>query len=868
MNAAREHRVKSAFHEASLLSSDARRVLLLGLRHTDPDVAAEVESLLEHHDRTDAILDRTPADAALLAGIQGGADGALAGGSADSEHLPLPLQFGAYTLLRVLGEGGMGLVYEAEQASPRRRVALKLVRPEALSASVLRRFEHEIEALGMLDHPSIARVYEAGRAALQGHARAYIAMELVEGATLTEHAHRRSLRARQRIGLMVELCEALQFAHRRGVIHRDIKPGNILVGADGRPRVLDFGVARLTASEPGGATLTRAGQVVGTLGYMSPEQAGGKTAEVDTRTDVYSLGAVLYELLCRQAPIEVEGLSLHAALARIQTQEVRIPRLVRRQLGRDMEAVLLKALEKDPGRRYQHASELGADLRAYLRDEPVVARGPSRMYQFTKFCRRNRELVAAAAVVIGVALGAFGAIATALNRERAARADAVLSATAAEHARDEAVDQKTLAESNLKRYEAVAGFLRTLLAGVRPEIARGKDTTLLRQVLENAEKTLPDLESQPAAQADAMGMLAEVYRSLGDFEQAEHYGKRTIEQYTRAFGEEHKLTASAIHNLGALYRGSLRRYDEAEPLLQRATELFLAVSGPDNIDYRRSQNSLALLLMDTGKYAQAEPMLRQLREYEEKKEGPDAASTLRAMHNHAGALSMTGRVHEALALAQETYERRAQTLGEDHTDTVNSLHFVASTLRACGRAEESLAIAQRVLEIRSSHQGPKHQMTLSARGSIAQTLRDLGRLEEALAEASAVVADSIETLGAEHIDSIQQRLLVLECKVLLGRCDGLLEEAEAIFQSTLKQGARYAMWASIAGVHRGLALACVGDAAAESLLRTGYDELAANVGPANRLTRRAAESLAWYYRRTGDESTAAEWDGRAAVPPP
>jgi serine/threonine protein kinase len=336
-------RVRELFGRAAALDHAARGQLLESALGVDPEAAAEVSSLLEHHDRTGVILDRTPlALAALLSPPPG---------PAAEDGLVLPATIGNYTLERVLGSGGMGVVYQARQASPNRAVAVKLIRPEMLSPAVRRRFEHEAEVLGLLDHPGIARVFEAGAAPLNGQPRAFMAMELIEGEPLTAYADRRTLSNAERVALLAQVCDAVQFAHRRGVIHRDLKPANILVPADGRARVVDFGVARLLARDQASTLTTGAGQIVGTLAYMSPEQAGGDAPAIDSRSDIYSLGAVLFELLCGRPPIDISTLSVHGALAAIQSVQPRVADAGRAALGRDLEAVRLKSHEKDPARR-------------------------------------------------------------------------------------------------------------------------------------------------------------------------------------------------------------------------------------------------------------------------------------------------------------------------------------------------------------------------------------------------------------------------------------------------------------------------------------------------------------------------------------
>jgi WD40 repeat protein/serine/threonine protein kinase len=321
-----------------------------------------------------------------------------------------------FQAIRVIGEGSMGTVYEAIQDSPRRSVALKLLRGAYLPASLLRRFQQEVESLGRLEHSGIARIYQAGIAESPGggHSRLpYIAMEYVRGASLTEHARRNNLTTRQRLELIAKVADAVQYAHDCGVVHRDLKPANIHVDeASGEPKVLDFGVARAAnpASHVTAATeQTQAGQVIGTLGYMSPEQVGGDPSQVDARTDVYALGVVAYELLCGRRPLRVEGRTLHEAAAAIRDEEPTRLGTVAAALRGDLETVVAKAIEKEKQRRYASAGEFAADLRRFLNDEPIRARPASTVYVMWKFARRHKAIVCGvAAAFVALVLGVIG----------------------------------------------------------------------------------------------------------------------------------------------------------------------------------------------------------------------------------------------------------------------------------------------------------------------------------------------------------------------------------------------------------------------------------------------------------------------------
>lgn len=325
------------------------------------------------------------------------------------ELLAQPGHVGNYRLIRVIGEGGMGIVYEAEQARPRRTVALKMVRPGAASPSQLWRFEREVELLGRLSHPGLARVYEAGQVETPTGKQPFLAMELVRGYPLTEYAERAKLDVESRVQLLATVCDAVHFAHQQGVIHRDLKPSNILVDETGQPKILDFGLAKITDSDVKRTMQTETGHLLGTLAYMSPEQARGDASAIDVRCDVYALGVLGYELLTGMLPYNVSGRAIHEAVRVIIEEDSARLSSVDRKFRGDLEWIFSKAMEKEPSRRYAAVSELASDLRRYLKSEPVLARPPSAMYQLGKFARRNRALIAGAvAVLIVLLLGVAG----------------------------------------------------------------------------------------------------------------------------------------------------------------------------------------------------------------------------------------------------------------------------------------------------------------------------------------------------------------------------------------------------------------------------------------------------------------------------
>lgn len=392
MTAAQFERVCALFEQARALPPSRRKAMLEQACGDDPVVLNEVESLLVHDAESTSIVERVDGGKArdLLA-----AD--LASHTSAEPQTQLPETIDKYRIIREIGRGGMGIVYEAEQFSPRRRVALKVLSGGAANAQLLRRFRREADVLGQLHHPGIAKVFESGVSAGQP----YFAMELIPGERLDAYVRRHTPDVRQRLELFAKICDAVHHAHERGIVHRDLKPGNIFVEPGGQPKVLDFGVARPTRVGDDGLTLqTDVGQLIGTVPYMSPEQLCGNPHNVDRRSDVYSLGVCLYELLCGRLPHNLHGKQIHEAARTVIEDEHTSLSSIDRGLAGDIDTIVGKALEKDRERRYPTAEEFGSDLRRFLRDEPVSARPPTTAYQMRKFARRNRAFVTAAMIAI------------------------------------------------------------------------------------------------------------------------------------------------------------------------------------------------------------------------------------------------------------------------------------------------------------------------------------------------------------------------------------------------------------------------------------------------------------------------------------
>ncbi len=592
--------------------------------------------------------------------VQPGATASLADGAQ-----ALPDRIGHYQIRRLLGEGGMGVVYEAEQDFPRRTVALKIIRSGYATREILRRFENEAQALGRLQHPGIAQIYEAGTAETPFGKQPYFAMELVEGQPLRAYCEARRLNVRQRLELMAKICDAVQHAHQRGLIHRDLKPANILVDESGQPRILDFGVARLTDSDAQATRQTDIGQLVGTLAYMSPEQVQGDSAEIDTRSDVYALGLVLYELLAGKRPYVV-GRELTEAARTIREEEPTALSSVNRTYRGDLDTIVGKALEKDKARRYASAAEMAEDIRRHLSDEPITARPPSASYQLQKFARRNKALVTGLAAVFVVLV--LGIVASTWEAVQARRAEA-----------------KARQESAIA--QAVSDFLRNDLLSQASAYNQSKpDANItVRTALDRAaERIQGRFENQPDVEAAIRETMGNTYADLAQYAESQNQFERALELERQVWGPENPKTLKTLNHLGRTlwHQG---KYQEAEALLGGALEIERRVLGPEHPDTLYCMNNLANVYRAQGRDAQAEPLYRQTLEMRRRVLGPEHPDTLLSMGNLAATYAKEGKDAQAQALFVQTLEISRRVLGPEHTRTLDFLLDFASLYEQQGK---------------------------------------------------------------------------------------------------------------------------------------------------------------------------------------
>lgn len=635
---------------------------------------------------------------------------------AETEFPAHPERIGPYRIEAQVGEGGMGRVYRAREQHPPREVALKLMR--GLDSAGQLRFRREAELLAALEHPHIARLYAAGEADLGGLRMPWLAMEFVHGSDLVSHARAARLDLRARIRLLIEVVRAVHFAHGRGVIHRDLKPGNILVDAEGAPKILDFGVARLGDDEVG---MTQQGQVLGTVPYMSPEQLAGRSREVDVRSDVYALGVIAYELIADRLPYpRLSTSSVMEALEIVQRQAPAELATLQPSARGDLNLVVMKALASEPARRYASAAEFAADLERVLDHRPVEARAPTVGYLISRFVRRNRALSAAALLVLAILLAA--------------------TAVSLDFAFDEA-QARSLADQRAAEAEAVTAFLEQMLASADPEQARGARLSV-GDVLAVAARSLPQAELPDPVATRLLQVLGRAYLNLGEVDEALPLieAGQTRAAGMGAAGEEARQAGEILLANADVARG---QYPDAQ---SRVAALLAKPGTGAEIEVEARQVAAHVRVMQ-GSYVEAVQQLRSLIEFAGERLGPQHRATLTARHNLASTLQSMGRLDEALAEGESTYAVRREVLGETHPDTLHSLNLLSAVNHRLGQSELAEQQMRSLIDLRTQVVGADNPSTLITRRNLAVLMVQTGRKQEALDMLVELYADSSRAIG-------------------------------------------------------------------------------------------------------------------------
>jgi serine/threonine protein kinase len=740
----------SIFDAAAELEDPAQRAAYLDAA-CGPDSAlrAEVEQLLRHDRAAGSYLARP----------------ALPDPAGTADHPAVAERpgtvIGPYKLLEQIGEGGFGVVFMAEQQHPvRRKIGLKVLKPGMDSHQVVARFEAERQALALMDHPNIAKVLDAGESAT---GRPYFVMDLVRGLAITAYCDQAQLDPRQRLDLFVSVCRAVQHAHQKGIIHRDIKPSNVLVTLnDGTPvvKVIDFGIAKATGQQLTDKTLfTGFAQMIGTPLYMSPEQAALSNIDVDTRSDIYSLGILLYELLTGTTPLEKERLkeadydelrrlireeeppkpstrisTLGQAATTVSAQRKSDPQRLSRLFRGELDWIVMKALEKDRNRRYETASAFALDVERYLHDEPVLACPPSKAYRFRKFARKYRKLLATAAAFAVLLLAATGvSLALAAWGFRAEQqAQSALDAETVQRKRAQTNERKAK-ESEAEAKDVLNFFGNTILAAARPKGQEGGLGTRvsLRKAIDAAEpQIVKKLKDRPLAEAMVRHIIGQTYVRLGEYRLAIAQLERALAIQRTKLGPDHTETLRSMNNLAIAYF-HLRRVDKALPLFEEQLRIKEAKLGPDHPETLTGMGNLALAYKRAGKPDRALPLFEKSYHLVRIKLGPDHPTTLSLMTNLAIAYGDSGRLDKALPLFDESFRRKKATLGPTHPSTLVGMMNLGMVYVDAGKLKQGLPLLADVVRLQKASLDPQHPHTLMSMHSLGGALLSLRKFAEA-----------------------------------------------------------------------------------------------------------------------------------------
>lgn len=718
----RFQRIESIFNELSAMSADnpgAIESRLRQLAHEDPAIADEVRAMLRLDRSERNILDNPAIEI-------------------DPQELhdqPLPESIASYTPTRILGEGGMGIVYEAHQRDTNRRVALKIIRTRSIQDKVRKRFQREAQILAKLNHPGIATIYESGTA--EDNRTPFVAMELVDGQPIHHYCRQQTPPIDHRVQLLVKVCRAVAYAHSIGIVHRDLKPANILVTTQGEPKVLDFGIA-MDMQLDERTMITQTGQLLGTLQYMAPEQVDRTTNESSTRTDVYALGLIAFEILTGTSAHAGRDSSMYELVRSIRDDEPQTLGTHDRALKGDLETIIAKALSREPQRRYPDAGALADDLERYLNHKPIQARPPSTWYQLRKFSQRNPLLVGSVASVMLVLVVAIILIANALrvaNNERA------------------------IAQQKQQAQELTALFVtEDLFSSGNPDYGGDASISLLDAMRAASNKIPERFQSAPAAEAAISFTMGDQFRLMNDFEKAETHLRRSVE-LTKTLPDLHiDILLNRYNSLIDLYN-DIDDLDTALALVEEAEELIS--THPELSDTIRIDTLVqhASLLYYTRDLEESATIFQRAVDLGEEK-APQYNGTVDAATALAMVYTNLNRYEDARAMHKKGIQMRVDTLGKEHPATLQAMDNYSIQLFRDGNYEEARTLLEEVLEIRLRVFGDEHHKTDLTRALIGRTrilAGEYGLAEPVLLDAHAGL---IETLGTEHRYTLVARALI------------------------------------------------------------------------------------------------------------
>jgi serine/threonine protein kinase len=765
-------RIKDIVGAALEYEPGARAAFLDEACSGDDELRAEADSLIAAYDAAGEL--SLP-----------GWDAALTG---ESET---PRVIGPYRLERELGVGGMGQVWLAEQTEPvHRYVAIKLVRDGLYDPDIAQRFIAERQSLALMNHPAIAKIFDAGTTPA---GQPYLVMEYVDGVPITDYCDQHSLPIAKRLSLFKLVCEGVQHAHQKAIIHRDLKPSNILVTeVDGQPlpRIIDFGVAKALARGRDAQTqFTQAGSLIGTLGYMSPEQADGNSEDIDTRSDVYSLGVLLYELLVGTLPLDFKRLSYFEILRQLREQDAPKPStrlrapsvagvaaekrgtavvLLSRQLRGDADAIALKAIEKDRNLRYATPAELAADIDRYLHNEPVSAHAANFAYIARKYIRRHRVGVgvAAAGILLLIGFAVMQAIQLRNTRRQRDRADRItgfmvdmFKVSDPSEARGASVTAREILDKSSRQIESGLGFDKEVQTQLMQVMAQtyvglglyGRAHELQARTLENRRV---HLGPEDPGTLESQTKMAEILDREGRDVEAEAMMRKNADQQRQTLGAENALTLLSEDDLASLLERHAH-YVEAEKIERQILPIENRKFGRSSTQVFASMNTLGGALQGQSRFGEAETVLRDTLAKERIALGPDHPFILVTMHNLANALEEQSRGGEAEVVYRETLKLEGRVLGPEHPDTANTMTTLANCVsRQKGRNAEAEKLYRDSLAIEMRAVGPGHGYTTRAQEGLANLLSAEHRYGEAKPLLEEVLTTREHTLGPDNTDTL------------------------------------------------------------------------------------------------------------------